>query len=70
MKILEQINDDLNAIAVTYARGNAHGWPITSDGNLSIDNLEYLQFKQKICITDPRLPEALRQIANILERYF
>ena len=68
MKFLEKINKDLDKLANAYAAGNAHGIPCTDNGSLTLTCLSELHFKERIKI-DPRTPNLLREIADILEKY-
>ena len=70
MTVLEQINQDLNTLSNIWAQSNAHGIPVTAEGSLTLNNLRYLNFEEKIFVTDHRLPDILRDLADILDKYF
>jgi len=70
MKVLDQINKDLDELANDYARGNASGIPVTHGCSLTLERLDDLRFKERINVTHPRLPTVLRELAAILEKYF
>ena len=70
MKVIDQINRDLERLANTYATDNAHGIPASEKGYLKLISMRYLVFEPHLTLTSPDLPRVLREIANILEKYF
>jgi hypothetical protein len=70
MKIIDQINRDLEIIANGWATNNAHGWPITESGRLTLCSVRSLLFEEQIDITHPDCPQCLSQIADILQKYY
>ena len=70
-KVLDQINDEFEKLANSWAMGNAHGIPVSRDaGTLTLTTLLDLKFSQTIPVTNPHLPDILRQVADILEKFF
>lgn len=69
-KVLDQINKKLYDLSMDYSTGNAHGIPVTTTGSLKLERLDDLLFDQKISVTNPQLPNFLRELANILDEFF
>lgn len=70
MKVLEQINNEFKNLSYRWAEGNSHGIPVTKTGKLELINLQRLEFKEDLDVTNPYISVVLRQIADILEEYF
>lgn len=68
-KVLDRINAELKKRGNVWAAGNAHGWP-TETGELTLVSLKKLIFKENLDTTDSRTPAMLRDIADILEKFF
>jgi hypothetical protein len=71
MKILDQINADLESLAGMYATGNAHGIPVNNAGSVRVTRTDILVFDHKTPVQlNQHTAHFLRELADIVEKFY